>query len=427
MFMQTIMDKVGLKQNGRFYYGWVMVFIGFLLMVFAYVGSISITSVFVVPVTESLDIDRSTFMLYQTILTVGSVVVTGYFGKRMARGNIKIIMFLSAISAVIGYVLFANAQSIAFFYIGAILIGVGFANCTVLPISIIINNWFGGKIRGTVMGFSFIGSGIGGLIILPQLNKVISEFGWRSGYYVLAGLFALVGIILLIFIVKTPEEKGFTRMGQVEGETSVKNASGMMIKKALKTPMLWLALLSTTLTVFGSSAILFNSAPFFIEVGFTPEKAALFASFNLGMLAAGKFVIGFICDRLGTKFGSIFAALVFGAQFVFLALLPTNPNLFIWLAILCYGIGGGGITVCPPLLVNALFGEKDYGNIVATMNMATNFGGAFGGIIAATIFDFTGSYVTFWWIAAVAMVIVALFRVACFMLRKNYDYEKDAA
>ena len=48
------MNKVGLKQNGRFYYGWVMMVVGFLMMLFAYVGSISITSVFVIPVTEGL-------------------------------------------------------------------------------------------------------------------------------------------------------------------------------------------------------------------------------------------------------------------------------------------------------------------------------------------------------------------------------------
>lgn len=417
------MNKVGLKQNGRFYYGWVMMVVGFFMMVLAYVGSISITSVFVIPVTEDFGIDRSQFVLYQTILTVFSVLITAYFGNRMAKGNIKLIMAGSAVCSVIGYILFANAGSIYWFYIGAILLGVGFANCTVLPMSIIINNWFGGKIRGTVMGITFIGSGLGGLLLLPVLNSVIQSSGWRMGYYTLAGLFVLVIAIVLLTISKGPEDKGFVRMGEAENETSIASEKkGMVIKQALKTPMFWLVAATATLTVFGSSAILFNSAPFYIEMGFSPEKAALVASFNLGMLAVGKVVIGFFSDKFGTKFGSIFAAFIFGLQFVFLALMPLNPNLFVWGAVICYGIGGGGITVCPPLLVNALFGEKDYGNIVAAMNMATNLGGAFGGMIAAAIFDLTGSYIVFWWLAAGAMVLVMLFRVICFQLRKRYDY-----
>lgn len=415
-------NKVGLKQNGRFYYGWIMMVVGFLMMVLAYVGSISITSVFVIPVTEAFGIDRSVFLLYQTILTVVSVFVSGYFGKRMARGNIKLIMAGSALMSILGYILFANAQSVVWFYLGAVLLGIGFANCTVLPMSIILNNWFGGKVKGTVMGFTFVGSGIGGLLILPRLNEVITNSGWRTGYYVLAAMFILVLLIILCTIVKTPEEKGFTRMGQAVGEKSITEAGGMVMKEALKTPMFWLIASTATLTVFGSSAILFNSAPFFIEVGFAPEKAALIASFNLGMLAVGKVVVGFLSDKFGTKFGAIFSAAVFGAQFVFLAITPSNPSLFVWGAVICYGIGGGGITVVPPLLVNALFGEKDYGNIVAAMNMATNLGGAFGGMLAGVIYDLTGSYVAFWWTAAFAMALVVIFRIICFQLRKKYNY-----
>lgn len=420
--LENDLYKVGLKQGGKFYYGWLLVFVGFMLMVLAYVGSISITSVFVIPVTEALGIQRSAFLLYQSIVTLSSVFVSGYSGKRMATGNIKLIMAVSALMSILGYIIFANAKSIVWFYLGAPLIGIGFSNCTVLPMSIILNNWFGGKVKGTVMGIAFVGSGIGGLFILPQLNTVITNSGWRMGYYVLAGLFAVVLIITLLTIVKTPEEKGFVRMGQAADEKSISEADGMTIKEAMKTAMFWLILSTATLFVFGSSAILFNSAPFFIDVGFSPEKAAMVASLNLGMLAVGKIVIGFLSDKFGTKFGSVFSALVFGLQFVFLALMPKNPDLFVWGAVICYGIGGGGITVAPPLLVNALFGEKDYGNIVAAMNMATNLGGAFGGMIAGGIYDLTGSYVTFWWIAAVAMVAVAIIRIISFELRKKYTF-----
>lgn len=418
------MNKVGLKQNGRLYYGWILMIVGFVMMSIAYTGSISITSVFVIPVTETFGIDRSAFLLYQTIVTLTAVVVTLYYGKRMAKGNVRLIVVLSALVAALGYIIFSTAQSLWMFYVGALFIGVGFSNCTVLPLSIVLNNWFGGKVRGTVMGFCFVGSGVGGLVILPLLNAVISSSGWRAGYIILACLFGVVALLALIFIIKTPEQRGFTRMGETasEQEEDAGELKGMMIKEALRTPMFWLIAATTTLSVFGSSAILFNSAPFFVECGFSTATAAQIASFNLGMLAIGKIVIGFICDKLGTKFGAIFSAAVFGLQFICLALMSINPMVFVFGAVICYGIGGGGITVCPPLLVNALFGEKDYGNIVAAMNMATNIGGAFGGTLAAVIYDVTGSYVAFWCIAAAAMVVVVIFRFICFSLRKRYDY-----
>lgn len=396
--------------------------IGFLLMSLAYTGSISITSVFVVPVTESFGMDRGTFLLYQTILTLTAVVITAYFGKRMAKGRLKLIVVLSALVAAAGYLLFSMAKSVYWFYFGAVLIGVGFTNCTVLPMSIVLNNWFGGKVRGTVMGFCFVGSGVGGLILLPILNKLITTSGWRSGYLALAVMFGVVALLSL-FLTKTPEERGFTRMGETAEEAQdLEKASGMTIKEAVKTPMFWLILATATLMVFGSSAILFNSAPFFIECGFSTAKAAQIASFNLGALAVGKILIGFICDKLGTKFGSILSGAIFGLGFVSLALMSINPTIFVFGAVLGYGIGGGGITVCPPLLVNALFGEKDYGNIIAAMNMATNLGGAIGGTVAGIIYDVTGSYVAFWCIAAAMMAAVVIFRIIVFRLRKKYSY-----
>ncbi len=419
------MNKVGLRQNGRFYYGWVLMIVGFLMMSIAYTGCISITSVFVISVTEAFGVDRGSFLLYQTILLLVSIGVTAYYGKRMAKGNVKRIVVISALVAAAGYVIFAMAKSLYMFYFGAIFLGVGFSNCTVLPLSIILNNWFGGKVRGTAMGFCFVGSGVGGLVILPLLNSVISGSGWRTGYLVLAVLFGVVAAMSLIFLVKTPEQRGFVRMGETLAETqkeSTGEAKGMVIREALKTPMFWMIAASATLTTFGSTAILFNSTPFFIDCGFSVEKAALIASFNLGMIAIGKILIGFLCDKFGTKFGSIFSAVIFGLQFVCLALMTINPVVFVFGAVICYGIGGGGITVCPPLLVNALFGEKDYGNIAAGMNMATNFGGTFGGTLAAVIFDVTGSYVAFWCMAVGSMAIVVILRLICFKLRKKYTY-----
>ena len=117
----------------------------------------------------------------------------------------------------------------------------------------------------------------------------------------------------------------------------------------------------------------------------------------------------------------VFSSLVFAASFAFLFIMPLSPALLVYGAILCYGVGGGGITVCPPLLVNSLFGEKDYGNIIAVLTMATNIGGAFGGMLAATIYDKTGSYSTFWLIATMGLVLSALFRIISFRMKRRYD------
>lgn len=409
-------------QKGKFYFGWLIVLTGFILMMFGYVSFCSVISVFMIPVTSDLGFSRTAFAFYFTILALSSVVVASFMGKVMAKGNIKLIMLGGAILACAGFFGFSRATELMHFYLFAVLLGIGFGLLTTMPISILINNWFGGKIRGTAMGISFIGSGLGGLVLTPLLNNVISSYGWRSGYLAIMAIFALIIIpAILLFVVKTPEEKGLTRMGQTDKENADGELTGMLFKDAKKTSMLWMMLISVVVLILGSSAILTNSVPYFIECGFTPAMAATLAGLALGSLIIGKPLVGAYCDRWGIRNGAIYTAVIFALGFFILFLMPHAKWLVIGY-ILCYCFGGAAITVCPPLMVNGLFGEKDYGTIVGIVTMATSIGGAFGPLVATKIYDVTGSYSTFWLVATVLLAVSALLRGLCFKKRTEYDY-----
>lgn len=426
--MNNSSSKVGLFQNGRFYYGWILAALGFLLMLSVYVGAISITSIFVVPVTEALGVDRGEFLLYQTILCIASVAITAYFGKKMDTKSIKPIMAISCLLGAVSYVIFANAQSIMMFYIFSVFIGAAFCNSSNLPVSVILNNWFGGKLKATVMGFVFIGSGIGGLTMLPFINHFIITYSYSAGYYVLAAIYVISAILVLLLVVRTPEEKGFVRMGQDQAEEKLTDSAeklGFTRAEAFKMPSFWLMCISCFLIVIGSSAILFNSAPFYADVGFDAAMAARIASYNLGMLALGKPVIGFLCDKFGSKFGNLVGTILFALTFLFLALLPNNPYSLIYLVVFCYGIGGGILTVSLPNMVNALFGEREYGAIVSFNVMAANLGGAIGGTIAGFVYDITGSYVAFWWFAFGIIVLAVILRFLAYALQKDFIVAKN--
>ncbi len=410
------------KQNGKFYYGWVNVLLAFLLMTFSYVSFLSLTTVFVIPVTTDLDISRSEFLLYSTILSISGIIALAVIGDRMAKGNIKRYMSAALALAGIAFLGFSQATEAWHFYMWSAAMGVSFVMTTVMPISVVLNLWFGGKIKGRAMGAAFTGSGFGGVMMIPIVNYIVTAFGWRIGYMVVAGIFLLLLLPLVaIFLKKFPEQKGFVRMGQKDDEKDFNSAGGMTLKEAWKNPMLYLILLSIISFVFCSTGILMNSTAFYIDTGFSPANAALFASFSVGALIIGKLSMGWISDKFGAKAGAISACLIFSGAFLSLALLPINPWIFIPFVILCYGIGGGGITVNPPLMTNRLFGEKDYGKIISVLTMGNNIGGAFGGTVAAWIFDVSGSYRAFWIIAATAMIVAAAARIAAFRIKKKYE------
>ena len=416
------MKSITFKQNGRFYHGWWIVLAGFLLMTFAYVGLLSITSIFVIPVTTDLQVVRADFVLYSTLMCLASVALSAYAGTFMGKGNIKLIMAANAILGAILYFGFSQASHMWQFYLLGLLLGIPYTCLTNLPISILINNWFGGKIKGTAMGLAFLGSGIGGMIMTPALNAVIMATSWRVGYLVLAGIFLLVLTpVILLTVVKTPEEKGFTRMGETAEEQASGTLTGMTLAEAKKTPMLWMVCIAVVLAVFASSGILANSVSFFIECGFSATKAASLAGIMLGSLIIGKPLVGAVCDKFGISKGALLSFATFAIGFLLLYFMAHTSMLIIPF-IACYAFGCASITICPPLLINGLFGEKDYGTIVGVLNMATNIGGAFGGMIAAKIFDMTNSYAIFWMICAIGVGLACILSVSSFAVKhKKYS------
>jgi MFS family permease len=414
---------IQLKQDGRFFFGWWVVVLGFLLMTFGYVGFVSLTSVFAAPVIGELEMEASVFMLYMTILASACLIASPFVGRMMMKGNMKLFMVIGSALGFIGYLGFSRSTEPWQFYIFAILLGLGYTGTAPMPVSLIINQWFGGKIRGTATGIAFIGSGLGGMILTPVLNAVITSYGWRTSYVVLGLVFVVILIpAILILAEKVPEKKGFHRMGEVEGETAeIIDKKGMTLNQAKNTPAFWFAFISGILVVLASSALLANSVLFFINSDVDPAKAASWAGLILGSLIVGKPLMGFLTDRLGIRVSAPLTTFLFALTFLALFLTPTiGPGVAIVFIVLFYGLGGPAITIIPPLLVNGLFSEKDYGTIVGIMNTATAVGGAFGGMVAAKVFDVTGSYSSFWLVATIGVAIAAILRIICFKVQEKY-------
>ena len=129
--------------------------------------------------------------------------------------------------------------------------------------------------------------------------------------------------------------------------------------------------------------------------------------------------MGFVTDKIGVKKSSVLITVLFACTFGALFIMPSSPTMLVYLVILFYGLGGPTITIIPPLMVNGLFGDKDYGTLVGIMNTATSVGGAFGGTIAAKVFDATGSYSSFWIVACVSVLCAALCRFVAFKVNKR--------
>lgn len=417
-----------LKVNGKFYYGWVMLFCGFMSMFICYVIKVNCTSLFYGPVCEELGVSRTAFTQMNTIMTVVMLVCSAFIGKIYKKFPMKFVLTGCVGLAAICYVAMSFANSIWQLWIIAGIQGIGWAGATNLPVTIMVSNWFGPKIKGTAMSIGMLGSGAGALVWIKLINYVIAEHGWRSGYLAMAACLAIMIPIALLLVVNMPADKGFeTRVGDpspeevaAAGNVSLQKA-GITGKQALKTSRWWLQWLAGCVTMIGAAAFSQQFVDYYTSVTGDAAEASSIYSSALGTLILGKFLLGVLSDVLHIKRTAVIAPLFYGGVFVCMALSSGNM-VFATILIPLYMIGGALPSVVPFLITARNFGDKEYGVMSGWMNMAGNVGQIVGPTIAAIIFDITGTYKLAWVIFAVLMVVVAvLYLFSTFASKKKIE------
>jgi MFS family permease len=264
-------------------------------------------------------------------------------------------------------------------------------------------NWFARR-RGLVIGLGHMGGGLS-FAYGMFAEFVISQLGWRSAYFVLAGiLIALLSPLYLLFHYR-PENKGLKAYGATElpaakgltSEVSVENlvAGDWTLGQAMKTYQLWLLVLSQFLYWgLGCYLVLAHQVKFAEDVGYSSLFAAsIFALFGIFMVAGR--LSTFISDWVGREITITLATLLsIGALFALVSVKDTSQPWLLYAYATCFGYGAG--LYSPTLLVAAadVFYGRHFGAIIGLLLTGVGVGGAIGPWLGGYMYDVSGSYVS---------------------------------
>ncbi len=188
------------------YYPWVVIGIAFLTVGVAF-GARNAFAVFLVAVIEEFRWSRGlasgALMLGSLLWTLSAPVI----GILLDRLGPRIVLPGGAIVMATGFVVSGFADSIVEFYIGmGVFMGVGFAALPMTSQATFLSNWFIRK-RGMAIGAAASGIGLGILLVVPWTQWLITTYGWRAAFFILAALLALVIAPLNYFFqCQRPEE-----------------------------------------------------------------------------------------------------------------------------------------------------------------------------------------------------------------------------
>ena len=384
----------------------------------------SLHSLFLVPVTEGLGMERSAFSLMFTIAGFAGVASLPVVTKLLQKYPAKYIISVFILMTGGGFAMFSQATELWHFFAIAVVMGAGNSGCTLMVASLLINNWFEDR-KGLALGIGLTGSGVGAALLSPVVTWLITSYGWRTAYLT-CGLVILAVCIPLTLLLASinPAEKNAHpyRDGSAKENSKPVSSEPQGPKLSdIRTKWFFFAFLfGMAGWSFAIGGIHSHFPAYLSDVGHSAQFVAMVYSVEAVSLVVGKIAAGMIFDAKGSKAGLFFMGGTFALGLVLL-LLAQQPALAVLFAI-SYGCGISFSSVGIPSLIGGFFGQRSYADILGVVNMAYILGASFGPFVSGLAFDALGSYRLIW------MVYLILFAVSAMMLwvvkthlEKRYD------
>lgn len=400
-----------------FFYGWVIVFLGFLGVFMMGATTFWAIPVFIGPMEDDTGWTRGAiFGALTTRFIVGAFfgMLLGRFADRKGGPPRLLLIGLLIDATCLAGVRFVDT-SLQFIVLYGVIGGAGNAGMRLVQ-STLVSKWFVLR-RSTAIGFSSIGGGMSALIMVPITQVLIDQLGWRDAWVVLAALLVVVMLPMVPLAVRAPEDIGLQPdNGELPkpGEhrrVSAATERSFTLHEATRTLRFWVLLLGI---VFGSYSLQTNTIimkPYFEEIGFTAAVAAgalsVYGFFSIG----ARFLWGYASGRLNGRSALILQALATALAVALMLQVSSQAGLYIVAAYT--GLMLGGFPILGQLLWPEFFGRAHIGSISGLVQFITTLVGATGPLIAGVVSDQTGSYeaalytlIVTWLLCAAVMFVV---------------------
>ncbi len=416
---------------GRFFYGWVVVFVAACLG-FLGTGFYSYSrGVFLPSLAEELaDGSRFAIAMGFSVAGVTSALLAPFLGQILDRNSPRRVILIGIVVVTLSYLLLANATELWQYYIiVGVCMGIGMATMGGLAWHRSVISWFD-HWRGRAIAIAVMGASLAGVMMPPLVTALVAEVGWRGGYTAFAAITGITLFPLVWFFMKDrPEEIGEVRDGHRYVQTNAAevhqdpvDARAWHWQEMLKAPPLWaIALIFGSMTcVF--SAVMLHLFGHLLDIGIDAADAALVLSTTALFSALGKPVVGWMSDYFGARI-TIWMALI--VQAVALLLFATADSLpLAFLAAGTYGFGFSGMSPLRTFAISTALGSTSFATANGVLRIVELPLVMSASPLAGFIYDATGSY------RIAFLILTGLLLVAClapFFIRAGGARERRQA
>ena len=345
--------------------------------------------VFYTPVSESLGIMRGTFAIHATISMLLASAMSFFVPVIMRKYSYKLVLIISVLIASSSTVLMGLSTNILSFYVLAAVRGISSAFFAIVPLTMIINQWFEKK-HGLATSITLGFSGAIGALFSPILASFIESYGWEMTYLIKGVFLLLMGLPAILYPFSlNPQDDGLLPYGfegiKEKGEDTLKKQVEFNFRQLGFVCFLGFATLMAVITAIA------QHLPGFAEsVGYSASTGAMLVSAVMMGNIISKLIIGVLSDRVGVLKAAMMMSIV-NILGIILLLIAANTWMFLIGGFL-FGAIFSVASVGTALLTKKFYTTKSYPTIYPVVSFVGGLGVAFATSLIGYIYDFTGSF-----------------------------------
>ena len=317
-----------------------------------------------------------------------------------AKLGLRLVMTLGILLVGLSCFSFGLARSFPMYCLSAALTGVGYCLGGMVPLSLILGNWFESR-RGLALGLASAGSGVSTVFAPTVITRLIRDYGLKTAFFCEGAFILLVTVTAFFLLRSTPADLGLEpyRDGASPAPASAAATQGRGSRRAV----LWLLIAAFLLggpvgPAFTHLTVLYTSE------GFDAMAVARLISYMGLAICLSKILSGQMYDRLGSKKSNLWLLGVYFIALLLCCLAPTGSVLLAFVAITAFSFGISVTGVAPAVWARDLTGSEHYAQTVRAITTAYSLGMLVFGPIPGIMADRFGSYVP-------AYLLFALFQL----------------
>ncbi len=381
-------------------YSWLILVAGFSILFFSG-GSRFAFGLVLKPMSEDLEVSRSTLSLAVTMFMVVSAVAMPLVGRLVDRWSLRGTIAVGAVIAAAGLGLMGQVQSSwQIFLVYGVVYALGNSSTSIAPVVVMVSQWFAHR-RGMATSVAVSGNAIGQLFIVAALASLLVSIGWRSSYTALAVANLVVVLPLTLLVVRPgppPEDTG-----TLPESGSEPPHQPMSFRQALASRPFLLLMGIYTICGFQDFFVATHIVAFAQDQGVGDVLAGNLLAWMGVMGLLGVLAAGVMADALGASRPTLLCFVMRIGIFALILPFQGTP------AIIAFGLlYGFTFLITAPLTVVFLaniYGPHRLGTLTGTVSMIHQIMGGLGAFAGGWIYDQTGNYNA----AFVLMLALSLF------------------